>query len=152
MKYAHLIKTTVFSYEPENNQHVLDAFLRLFPFNLEENKIALKRTTAGGFNEKKIEILEAALMKTSLINQFLENLAGHLDKSQKNQLISQSESRLDKNLDFFIRFDKDSWISEKKLILTDSGKGFHIKISVAAFPKKREAVLNTIKRIFNPTD
>ena len=43
-------------------------------------------------------------------------------ENQQKQILQQAESRLDKNLDFFLRFGKDLWINEKKLILTDSGK------------------------------
>ena len=148
MKYAHLIRLTVFSHENENSQSILDAFLMFFPFNLEDNKVAFKKTNADGFNKSKIKVFEAALTNNGLINQFLKNLLNNLDESQKNKIIQQLESRLDKNLDLFFRFDKDSWVSEKKLILTDSGKCFHLKISVAAFPKKRETALNVIKDLF----
>mgnify|MGYP001608069682 CR=1 FL=1 len=148
MKYAHLIKLTVFSYENENSQPVLDAFLTLFPFNLEDNKIAFRKANADGFNEKKIEIFEATLTKANLINQFLNNLVKNLDQTQKSSILQQAESRLDKNLDFFLRFDKSSWVNEKKLILTDSGKCFHLIISIAAFPKKRDIALNVIFNLF----
>ncbi|MBS3114296.1 hypothetical protein J4448_04285 [Candidatus Woesearchaeota archaeon] len=149
MKYAHLIKLTVFSHENENSQSILGAFLMFFPFNIEDNKVAFKKTNADGFNESKIGVFEAALANNGLINQFLKNLLNNLDENQKNMILSQLESRLDKNLDLFFRFDKDSWINEKKLILTDSGKCFHLKISVAAFPKKREIALNLIKDLFS---
>lgn len=148
MKYAHLIKLSVFSYEGENSQAIQDAFLGFFPFNLEDNKVFLKKTGAAGFNEKKIWIIEAVLTQNKLINEFLRNLSGNLGENQKNQVLQQAESRLDKGLDFFLRFDKDSWINEKKLVLTDSGKCFHLKISTAAFPKKREIALNVISEIF----
>ena len=149
MKFAHLIKLTVFSYEHENSESILEAFLRFFPFNLEDNKIALKKTYAAGFNERKIRIFEVLLTKSNLVSQFLRNLLDNLDENQKNQILLQMESRLDENLDFFIRFDKDSWVNEKKLVLTDSGKCFHIRISVAAFPKKREIALNLVKELFS---
>ena len=149
MKYAHLIKLTVFSYENENSQSVLDAFLMLFPFDLEENKVTFRKTNANGFNESKIEIMEATLTKPNLISQFLNNLLKNLDAAQKNSILQQAESRLDKNLDFFLKFDKNSWINGKKLVLTDSGKCFHIKISIAAFPKKREIALNIIRDLFS---
>jgi len=145
MKYAHLLKLTVFSYENENSQAVLDAFLQFFPFNLEENKVDFRKKNAHGFNESKIEILEVTLTKANLISQFLKNLLTNLYEAQKNNILQQVESRLDKNLDFFLRFDKDLWINEQKLILTDSGRCFHLKISIAAFPKKREIALNIIK-------
>lgn len=149
MKYAHQISLTVFSYEYENRNSVLDAFLRLFPFNLEENKVVLKNTKAAGFNEKVIEIFEVALAKESLINQFLNNLLNNLSEVQKGQLLQQAESRLDNEMNFFIRFDKDSWINDRKLYLTDSGKCFHLKISIAAFPKKREVAISVIKELFS---
>ena len=69
-------------------------------------------------------------------------------KTKKNQILQQIDSRLDKSLDFFLRFDKDSWIAGKKLLLTDAGKCFHIRISMAAFPKKREIALNVVKDLF----
>ena len=148
MKYAHLIKLTVFSYENENNESILDSFLKFFPFNIEGNKVILKKTDATGFNDKKIEVIEITLTKTNLINQFLKNLLDKLDIEQKNKILQQMESRLDKNLDLFLRFEKDEWINEKKLVLTDSGKCFHIKVSIADFPKKREVALNVIKDLF----
>ena len=148
MKYAHSVKLTAFSYENENSKSILDSFLSFFPFNLEDNKIILKKTNAAGFNEKKIEILEAALSKNNIINQFLRNILANLDENQKSQILLQMESRLDKNLDFFLRFDKNAWINEKKLILTDSGKCFHVRISIAAFPKKRDVALNLVKDLF----
>ena len=149
MRYAHLIKLTVFSHEDENKKYILDALLRFFPFNLEDDKIPVKKTAAEGSGEKKIEIFEITLAKTSLINQFLKNLLDNLDKEQKNNVLQQAESRLDKNLDFFLRLDKDAWIDGKKLILTDSGKCFHLKIGIAAFPKKRELALNVVKDLFS---
>ena len=148
MKYAHSIKLNVFSYENENSRSIEEAFLRFFPFSLEENKIALNKTKAEGFNERKIEIFEVTIMKINLINQFLQNLLANLDENQKQQILTQAESRLDKNLDFFLRFDKDSWIKEKKLVLTDSGRCFHLKVSIAVFPKKREVALNVIRDLF----
>ena len=148
MKYAHLIKLTVFSYENENSQSVLDAFLMFVPFNIKENKIAFRKTNADGFNERNIEIFEATLTKANLISQFLNNILKNPDQNQKSSILQQAESRLDKNLDFFLRFDKDSWVNEKKLILTDSGKCFHLKISIAAFPKKRDIALNVINNLF----
>lgn len=149
MKYAHLTKLTAFSYEHEDRGSVLNAFLKFFPFDLEENKVLLKKTNASGFNENRIGILEVSLIKNNLINQFLKNLLSCIDKKEQQRIIQQAESRLDDNLDFFLRFDKDSWINENKIILTDSGKCFHLKISIAAFPKKREIALNLIKELFS---
>ena len=149
MKYAHKIKLNVFSYEYEDKNSILEAFLKFFPFNLEENKVILKNRKAAGFNEKMIEIFEVALSKDNLISQFLDNLLNNLSEVQRGTILQQAESRLDADLNFFIRFDKDSWIKGRKLYLTDSGKCFHLKMSIAAFPKKRERALNVVKELFS---
>lgn len=149
MKYLHSIKLTVFSYENENEKKILGAFLKFFPFSLEENKIALVKKSASGFKESSIGIFEVILAKASIIRQFLEALLSQLTKEQKNTIIRQSESRLDKNFDFFIRFDKEEWIRRSKLELTDSGKCFHLKMSIATFPKKREVGLKIVNELFS---
>lgn len=149
MKYAHFAKLTVFSYEHEDSESILKAFLDFFSFSLEKNKVELKKRSAAGLNERSITIFEAILAKNSLISQFLDNLLGKLDESQKDIILGQSESRLDANLDFFLRFDKEEWLNERKLVLTDSGKCFHLKISMAAFPKKREIALNLVSNLFS---
>src|SRR3989338_798173 len=148
MKYAHSIRLNVFSYENENSGIILESFLKFFPFSLKENKVELKKATAQGFNESTITIFEAVLTKTNLINQFLDFILSNLDKKQKELILKQIESRLDDNLDFFIRFDKEEWMNNYKLELTDSGKCFHLKINVAAFPRKREVGLKIVNELF----
>ena len=150
MKIAHQIKVKVFSYEKNNEDEklVLDKFLQLFPFNLKDEKIELKNTNALGLNENKITIFEVALTKEKHTNLFLNNLIKNLDEEQKKLILSQLESRLDGNLDFFLRFDKNEYLKNNKLKLTDSGNCFHIEISVAAFPKKREIASGIVKEIF----
>ena len=45
MKIAHLIRIKVFSYEKfnENEKLILGKFLQLFPFNIKDEKIELKK-------------------------------------------------------------------------------------------------------------
>ena len=150
MKLAHQIKAKVFSYEKVNEDEklILDKFMQLFPFDLEEQKIDLKKTQAFGFNENKIAIFDVALTKEKHTKQFLENLIKNIDEEQRKLILSQLESRLDDNLDFFLRFDKDEYLKNSKLILTDSGNCFHIMISVAAFPKKRKIAVDIVKGVF----
>jgi len=151
MKLAHQIKAKVFSYEKVNEDEklILDKFLQLFPFDLKEQKIDLKKTQAFGFNEKKIAIFDVILTKEKHTKQFIENLIKNIDEEQRKLIASQLGSRLDDNLDFFLRFDKDEYLRNDKLKLTDSGNCVHIMISVAAFPKKREIGLDIVKEIFS---
>ncbi|MAH01973.1 MAG: RNA-binding domain-containing protein [Candidatus Woesearchaeota archaeon] len=149
-KTAHQIKIKVFSYEKNNedNKLILDKFLEFFPFNLEDEKIELKKTEAEGFHEKKIKVFEATLIKEKHIKNFLENLNQKLDNEEKNKIISQLDSRLDDNLDFYLRFDKGEYLKKNELKLTDSGNCFHVRMSIAAFPKKRDIGLGIVKDVF----
>ena len=102
MKYAHLVNLTAFSHEGEDSESIRDAFLRFFPFSLEENKVILNKTAAEGFHGRKIAVFEAKLVKNSLISKFLENLVSSLDEGQNQEILKQIDSRLDENLDFFL--------------------------------------------------
>lgn len=148
MKFAHNVKISVFCKEYENETAIIHSLKSLFPFYLEKEKIKLNQQTATGFNETKIKIFDIILDKERHINKFLGFLKEKLSAEQKGLLIRQAESRLDEKLDFFIRFDKDKLIQENKLYITDSGNCFHIKISIAAFPSKREKALEAIKTLF----
>src|SRR3989338_5232590 len=151
MKIAHQIKITVFSYEKHNEDPnlALEKLLQLVPFNAKDEKISLNKTEAQGFNEKKIIIFEILLEKEKHTNKFLENLIGKLDIHQKNIILEQLESRLDDNLSFFLRFDKEEYIKNGRLALTDSGNCFHIEISIAAFPRRKEAAIGVARGIFS---
>ena len=151
MKIAHQIKIKVFSYEKinEDNKLILDKFLELFPFDFKDEKIELKKTEAEGFHEKKIIVFETILNKEKHIKRFLENLNQKLGNEEKNRIISQLDSRLDDNLDFFLRFDKEEYLKNNKLNLTDSGNCFHVSMSIAAFPKKREIGLKIVRDVFD---
>ncbi len=161
MKLANSIKVSVFIkttgkpvesvsqdlQKPEEDEALIkEKFISLFPFSLEEEKLILKRSKAQGFNQRQIIIYEVELSKERHTNAFLKNLKDKLDEQQKKMLISQ-DNRLDENLDFFIRLDKPCLLSNLFQV-TDCGDCFHIKISIAAFPKKREIALEVVKRIF----
>jgi RNA binding exosome subunit len=146
---SHHISINVFC-KPESDLEIITKkLLFLIPFDTKKEKIELKKTNATGFNEKKIIILEIYLEKEKHINKFLENLNKKLSKEQKELLIKQAESRLDDELNFFLRFDKEALVNENKLLLTDKGDCYHITIKIAAFPHKRESALKVIDKIFS---
>lgn len=151
MKIAHFIEVSVFSHENEDYETVKAGLIALFPFSLENEKVDVCESSAEGVTGSRIAVANVFLEKERHTTAFLENLLSNLGCAQVSDLISQIESRLDDELFFFIRLDKDSWNIERKLVLTDSGNCYHIRITVAAFPKKREsavALLNEFLRGF----
>jgi len=146
---AHNICITVFCKLKEDVKLITEKLLFLIPFDIKKKKIELKKRTAMGFNEKKITILEIYLEKKSHTNLFLKNLAKNLTNEQKLLITKQADSRLDDELNFFLRFDKNKLIDKNKFLLTDKGDCYHIKIKVAAFPHKKEIALKIIDKIFS---
>lgn len=147
MKLAHNIAMSVFGDESDLQENLEKVFHSLLPVDFEKEKITLSKNNAEGVQNKKIVILELIIKKDRHIKEFLKNLNNLLTKDQKELLIKQSDSRLDNSLHFFLRLDKDKLLNNEPL-LTDKGNCFHIKISLAVFPKKREKVLNILKDIF----
>lgn len=144
MKIAHNVKLSVFAHEEDDEEQIEQAFLSLLPFDLEQEKLNLKRTTATGFKERKIKILELTLTKEKHTSKFLTFLKQKLSDDQRQLLLKQSGSRLDNELNFFIRLDKPKLLNNEFWI-TDDGNCFHIRISVAAYPAKRGAALRVIE-------
>ncbi len=147
MKLVNSIKMSVFTKEEENEREIEEKLKQLIPLELEKEKIAVTKQTATGFNEKRIRIIEAMLTKDRHINAFLEKLKENLSEKQKELLIRQKESRLDDELNFFIRLDKEKLLNNEHWV-TDSGNCYHIRINIAAFPKRREDALKMIEKIF----
>jgi hypothetical protein len=147
MKLANIIKVSVFIKPEEDENSLKLKLLELLPFNLEEEKIVLKKTRATGFGQKEIIIYEVELDKDKHTNLFLKNLKEKLDEQQRIMLIKQ-EDRLDERLNFFIRLDKESLLQEQYQV-TDCGECFHIRISIAAFPRKKDVALEVVKKIFS---
>jgi RNA binding exosome subunit len=90
--------------------------------------------------------MEIVLEKERHTNKFLKKLNEVLSIEDKRILVEQ-ENRLDDNLKFFMRFDKEELINGK-YVLTDSGSCFHITMIIEAHPKRKDVALKIVKEIF----
>ena len=148
-KIAHNINLSVFCKEQEDPIKIADALIALVPFNLTKEKIHLKKTGASGATDKKIIIFEIIMEKQRHIKQFLPHLNSLFSEEQCNLILSQKESRMDKDLNFFIRIDKPGWIKDRTAKVTDDGNCFHIRMTIAAFPAKQENGLVVVDSLFS---
>jgi len=143
MKQVHNIKVKVFAKE-EDAEAIKEKLLSLFPFELKKQ---FSDRTAYGFGDKKIKVFEVFLEKQKEVKLFLGFLNEKLSKEQKNMLVMQVDSRLDDEMHFFIRLDKDKLMNDK-FFITDSGNCFHVKMSIAAYPAKKEVGSKVVQNIF----
>ena len=147
MRFANNIKVSVFVKPEEDEASIKKHLLALFPFDLEQEKIIFNRSNATGFNQKEIVILEVDLKKERHTHAFLNFLKEKLNEQQKSVLVKQ-ENRLDDECNLFIRLDKNKLLNNEFWI-TDSGECYHIRISIAAFPKKKEKARVVVEKIFS---
>jgi RNA binding exosome subunit len=150
MKAVNKAVIKVFAKEDENQEKIKQALISLVPFDLEKEKIAVRQQTATGFQEKQIRVFKIELDKTRPANEFVKSLISKLTEEQKEILLRQAESRLDEELNFFIRLDKDRLLESNELYITDNGNCYHITLSIAAFPSKKEKALETIEKLLKP--
>jgi len=147
MKFAHTIEIRVFA--KGQKEDIKKGLLEIVQLDLEKEKIALKDHTVTGFEEEKINIYSVLLVKQTHTNAFLKRLLKELSVEDKQKLKDQKESRLDNELNFFLRLDKQVFLKEKHFKLTEGGDCYHIKMAIAAYPSTREQALKTIDALLD---
>lgn len=145
-KLVNSITISVFCKEDEDYDRIRAKVLSFFPFDVLDLKLVQEKK-AQGFNEKIIRQIFIALRKQSQIKEFLKILNDKLEDKQKKLLLSQKESRLSDDFDFYIRFGKQEFMNDK-LKITESGDCIHVKINIAAFPRKKDRVFENIGQLF----
>lgn len=146
MWIAHNVRIEVFAYD-EEREDIKNSLLSLCPEtvldDIYEGKLRIEEHVMKGKREeeKDITIYRLHLEKRKDSTAFVKQLFGKLnDENIENKLFK----RIDENCKCYIRLDKESLLKgEYKLIY--GGDCFHIKIALAAFPKKRKKAQELLK-------
>ncbi|MBW2970878.1 hypothetical protein KY320_01825 [Candidatus Woesearchaeota archaeon] len=144
---AHQIDIRVFCKPEDDKAQIEKAFMSLLPFDTAKEKVRISKKNAIGFNKRVITIIETTLKKQRHINSFLDALSQMMNQNQKQNIITNCRKLIDDHLCIFFRFDKLEFVKDRKLRITDSGECFHIKVSLAAFPRKLQNAEQTLRDI-----
>ena len=147
MTLAHSAVISVFSKPEENHQEIKDALIRFVCLDLEKEKLKINEKKATSFEGLTIIILSITLDKAKHVQQFLEMLKEKISSEEKELLVKQYLTRVDDDLNFYLRLDKKALIANE-LKLTETGECFHIKIHLACYPAKVELGKEVVKQIF----
>lgn len=140
MKLAHTIGLRVFC-DGTDEQDVKESLAALLSLTGAPRPLSVTRTGATGVHDNIIVILEATIEKDAHIREFLDQVMGRLGEDDLTLLNKQLPTRIDEELNLFLRFDKEAWMKEQQLRVTEAGTCFHLTIKLAVFPKKREKAL-----------
>ncbi len=153
MRQIHNAKITIFL-KPEEYQtnpqlvpKIKDLFKKLLPLDFTKEKLAVQEEIVESFENRKIKIFTLEIMKEAHTKVFISTLKDLLKSEQCKTLVTQKESRLDEELCFYIRLNKELMLKDA-IELTDNGDCVHIKLHVAAFPKNRDNALNVVSKMF----
>ncbi len=153
MKHIHNVTLRVFVKPGEDKQAIQEGLQQLSGLNKTafadedpKKRVVIKCSAATGFNNEKIQICELYLDKQKLCKAFLTNLLSTLSQEQKELISKQRRTRLDEQLHFFLRFKKQE-LMQGVYELTDSGDCYHVRLSIAAFPSKREIALQVVEEM-----
>jgi RNA binding exosome subunit len=144
----HRAVIRVFAKPEDDSEKVEQGLKKLVPIDFNKENIKINKKNAYGFNERKIVIMEIALKKQKHIKKFLEGLDSKLNDNQKRLIHDQADLRLDDDLCFFLRFDKEKLTNQGSLGLTNKGDCYHIKLSIAVFPRTRQNALEKVNSLF----
>lgn len=147
-KIFHSVVVNVFIKEEDNFEQVEQVFLNLFPFDLIKEKIIYEKTEALITEERKLNILKVILNRNRNMNDFMKSIKEKISIEDKNLLVEQLNSRIDEDLNFFFRINKDKLLKEGIFQLTDTGNCFHFKCHVATYPQNLEKAKEKIKLFF----
>lgn len=153
MRYIHNAKISIFL-KPEEYlndteiiKNIKDRFHTFLPADFEKEKLSIKEENVESFENRQIKILTLEISKEAHTNIFIKTLKELIGTDQCKTLLEQRWSRLDEELNFYIRLDKEAAL-KGIFELTDGGDCIHIKMHIAAFPKNRETALKVVEEIF----
>lgn len=146
----HNISVRVFEKNEDQIDNIYHVFKQLLPVDFEEEKINLDHQKAEGFEEETIHILSMETTKRRNNWLLLRNIFENLKEEDKHKLYEQRKTRVDKQGYFYIRLDKNSLLNQEYKV-TEKGDCFHFKIKIAAFPKKRETIMDSVETILEKT-
>ncbi len=147
-KLVHNISVRVFEKNPSRINTTKNVFTKLLPVNFEKEKIDVNHKKAEGFNEKTIHILSMQTSKNRHNRVLLENIFNNMNEKDRKRVKKDKETRLDSEGNFYIRLDKSSLLN-KRYKLTDGGDCFHFTIKLAAYPMKKENILESLNSLIN---
>lgn len=98
----------------------------------------------GHYGDSKI-ILSADIERRPHMREFWDKVMKNLSQEDKNWLLDNAIDRIGDDCRLYLRFDKQTAVTDEKLALSDSGDVFHIRINISAYPAKREIAIEKMK-------
>lgn len=140
MRWVHKIRVMMLAKESDVQAEVVSAVKEFSGVEPKSEQV----------EESSNVIVTAELGKESQQNDLIKRMLAGLG-SQTAEIVAQLDSRLHEEegeWNFYLRFDKKEYVAGRKMVLTDGGNCLHVRLTLAVFPKKREAAVELVRKLF----
>jgi len=114
--------------------------------SFEDKNFQFSETASSGFEDRKILFLNARVRGDKNSRTIFDSLLANIGGEQKENLLRTTNSRVDENLNYYLRLDIDSLL-EGRYEVVDHGHCFHFTFSLITYPKDRIAAIEGITGI-----
>ena len=146
----HYISFRVLTHATENKSSVasaLDFFLKPCLRNEEDLKEIVDTVTADGHFGNPISITTAEISKKNECMRFVDFFNRHISDDDRELLRSQMPERLDDDLNFYMRFDKQAALAGK-LVFTESADAVFVRVKIETYPRSWEKAGAIVEELF----
>ena len=160
MKYTHATYITTFVKEAygfekeflaECSIKELVTFIKQIPLS-EEKDFQITSTTIEKTEEFPSDLITITIKINKKTDKVLEYIFKKLSEKDKIFLKETTKTRIDEDCNFYIRLKKEEFLDKQECLLTDSGDCIHIRIKVAAYPKRKDIAIKKIEELYDSWD
>ena len=144
---CHSVTLSAFVKPQEPYDEIKNSLVDFVHLDFERERITIKEEKLDSADHDIITSLSLTFTKQRHVDHILETLRNALSTADKELLIKQYLTRIDEELNFFLRLDKESFLKQE-YTLTDSGQCIHFKVHLACFPAKIERAKPILMEIF----
>lgn len=113
--------------------------------NLLPEEIEIEISEAEGHYGDPISIISARLQNNPHLREFWRSVLKRVSEKEKKRIADESLDRISEDCRLYLRFDKQSLVSNDSLKLVDSGDVIHVRINISAYPAKKDIAIEKMK-------
>jgi hypothetical protein len=133
----------VFVHATEDREKVLRAVRAILPKNAKIDVSDLR-----GHHGNPISLLESRITKRAALREWWPEFAEKLGKAGVQKILQELPAKTDDSCKLYLRFDKQCAFAGE-LFLTDGEDIVHLTLKVAAYPAKREAAIESVRKFLS---
>lgn len=116
--------------------------------DINDKYFRFSESISSGFEDRKIIVLHARLSGKKNAKGIFDSIVNSIGVEQKKSLLLTTDSRVDADLNYFIRLDMDALL-KGSYVLTDKGSCYHFTFSLVTYPKDRDKAIEGITSILS---